>query len=90
MVSRRVLLVILMMLQQLFASVVTVTSSQCIAAAQGAGASNRNDASQQQLINHCKVRLLHDLLYSSGDQDVINCSQWQSKSVDWYNQFEQV
>jgi len=65
-------------------------ATQCIAAAQGAGASNRNDASQQQLINHCKVRLLHDLLYSSGDQDVINCSQWQSKSVDWYNQFEQV
>jgi len=30
-------------------------ATQCIAAAQGAGASNRNDASQQQLINHCKV-----------------------------------
>ena len=30
-------------------------ATQCIAAARGAGASNRNDASQQQLINHCKV-----------------------------------
>jgi len=28
---------------------------QCITAAQGAGASNRNDASQQQLLSHCKV-----------------------------------
>lgn len=32
------------------------TATQCIVAAQGAGASNRNDASQKQLINHCKVR----------------------------------
>ena len=32
--------------------------TQCIVAAQGAGASNRNDASQQQLINDCKVELL--------------------------------
>ena len=30
-------------------------ATQCIAAAQGAGASNRNDASQTQLINHCKA-----------------------------------
>ncbi len=30
-------------------------STQCIAAAQGAGASNRNDASQNQLMNHCKA-----------------------------------
>ena len=30
-------------------------STQCIAAAQGAAASNRNDASQSQLINHCKA-----------------------------------
>lgn len=30
-------------------------STQCIAAAQGAAASNRNEASQFQLINHCKA-----------------------------------
>ncbi|CAI8034388.1 Talin-1 [Geodia barretti] len=30
-------------------------STQCIAAAQGAAASNRNEASQAQLINHCKA-----------------------------------
>ena len=30
-------------------------ATQCIAAAQGAGASNRNEASQTQLINHCKA-----------------------------------
>lgn len=30
-------------------------STQCIAAAQGAAASNRNEASQSQLINHCKA-----------------------------------
>ena len=30
-------------------------ATQCIAAAQGAGASNRNEASQMQLINHCKA-----------------------------------
>ena len=30
-------------------------ATQCIAAAQGAGGSNRNEASQTQLINHCKA-----------------------------------
>ena len=30
-------------------------STQCIAAAQGAATSNRNDASQSQLFNHCKA-----------------------------------
>ena len=30
-------------------------ATQCIAAAQGAGVSNRNDASQSQLLNHCKA-----------------------------------
>lgn len=37
-------------------------ATQCIAAAQGAGASNRNDASQQQLINHCKVERSRDVM----------------------------
>ena len=30
-------------------------ATQCIAAAQGAGASNRNEVSQTQLINHCQA-----------------------------------
>ena len=34
-------------------------ATQCIVAAQGTGASNKNDASQQQLINHCKVTCGH-------------------------------
>lgn len=33
----------------------SAVATQCIAAAQGAGASNRNEASQTQLINHCKA-----------------------------------
>uniref|UniRef100_A0A1X7VGP0 FERM domain-containing protein n=1 Tax=Amphimedon queenslandica TaxID=400682 RepID=A0A1X7VGP0_AMPQE len=33
----------------------SAVSTQLIAAAQGAGASNRNDASQNQLMNHCKA-----------------------------------
>jgi len=58
-------------------------ATQCIAAAQGAGASNRNDASQQQLINHCKVIRMFDII--SVISSLPHHSLWQSRSADWSN-----
>ena len=63
-------------------------STQLIAAAQGAGASNRNEASQSQLINHCQAvaeqisALVQSVRYSMANPDspsaqlgLINSSQ---------------
>ena len=54
-------------------------ATQCIAAAQGAGASNRNDASQQQLINHCKVSWC--IMFSIASS-LHHYSPWQNRSAD--------
>jgi len=55
---------------ELVAKQTGAVATQCITAAQGAGASNRNDASQQQLLNHCKVSWYNIIITSLSVQSV--------------------